>query len=171
VKHARIACVDVDYRDGGAVAAAVAFRGFDAEASLEEVTAPVARVAPYEPGRFYLRELPCVRAALGALGQPPEIVIVDGYVWLGEGVPGLGARLFDELRQVVPVIGVAKKPFRGCTLAIAILRGQSGAPLFVTAAGVDAAAAAGWVRGMHGPHRIPTLLKRADMLCREAHRR
>ena len=39
--------------------------------------------------------------------------------------------------------------------------------LFVTAVGVDANEAADLVREMHGDHRIPTLLKRVDALCRE----
>ena len=34
-------------------------------------------------------------------------------------------------------------------------------------AGMELAAAAGKVERMHGPYRIPTLLKRVDQLCRE----
>ena len=33
-----------------------------------------------------------------------------------------------------------------------------------TAAGLDSNTAAGHIRDMHGPHRIPTLLKRVDQL-------
>jgi len=47
-----------------------------------------------------------------------------------------------------------------------VLRGDSRRPLYVTAAGLDPAAAALHVRSMHGPFRIPTLLKRVDQLCR-----
>jgi hypothetical protein len=36
----------------------------------------------------------------------------------------------------------------------------------VTAAGVSAEEAAGWVTRMHGPFRIPTMLKRLDQLAR-----
>ncbi len=63
------------------------------------------------------------------------------------------------------MIGVAKTRFAGAE-AVAILRGRSHQPLFVTAAGLDARRAAELVRGMHGPHRLPTLLKRADQLAR-----
>jgi deoxyribonuclease V len=38
--------------------------------------------------------------------------------------------------------------------------------LFVTAAGIAPPRAADLVRSMHGPHRIPTLLKRTDQLAR-----
>jgi len=47
-----------------------------------------------------------------------------------------------------------------------VLRGDSSRPLFVTAAGMNADGAAELVRGMHGLHRLPTLLKRADQLAR-----
>jgi deoxyribonuclease V len=40
----------------------------------------------------------------------------------------------------------------------------------VTSVGVDTTTAARWIRGMHGEHRIPTLLARADRLCRDAAR-
>jgi deoxyribonuclease V len=47
-----------------------------------------------------------------------------------------------------------------------VLRGGSARPLYVTAAGLSADEAARRVRDMHGPYRIPTLLKRVDQLCR-----
>jgi len=34
--------------------------------------------------------------------------------------------------------------------------------------GVDSQAAAACIQRMHGPSRLPTLLKRVDRLCREA---
>ena len=53
---------------------------------MEEVVAPIAQFAPYEPGRFYRRELPCLLTALEAITARPATVIMDGYVWLdGEG--------------------------------------------------------------------------------------
>jgi deoxyribonuclease V len=49
-----------------------------------------------------------------------------------------------------------------------VVRGtEAKRPLYVTAAGVGVDQAAAWVRSMHGPHRLPTLLKRVDRLCRE----
>lgn len=48
------------------------------------------------------------------------------------------------------------------------MRGTSTSPLFVTAVGIDPQVAADRVRDMHGPFRIPTLVKRADSLARGA---
>lgn len=163
-----IAIVDVDYRGDGAVAACVLARGW-ADAEPESTRAVfLDRVEPYEPGMFYRRELPCLLAVLSELGERPGAVVVDGYVWLGDGVPGLGARLFEALGGEIPVVGVAKTRFRGADgVAEEVLRGGSKSPLSVTAAGMDLREAADLIRGMHGPHRIPALLTRADRLCRD----
>jgi deoxyribonuclease V len=67
------------------------------------------------------------------------------------------------------VVGVAKTRFAGAGgSAVPICRGGSRSPLYITAAGADAIDAAGWVAAMHGPHRVPTLLKRVDRLARTA---
>jgi deoxyribonuclease V len=63
------------------------------------------------------------------------------------------------------VIGVAKSLFPGAP-ATPLLRGDSQRPLYVSATGVDLASAADNIRRMHGPHRLPTLLKQVDGLCR-----
>ena len=162
-----LACVDVDYRDEGAVAACVLFRDWADEAPAAERVERVARVEPYEPGQFYRRELPCLLAVLGPVAEGLEAVVIDGYVWLrDEDMPGLGGHLYEALGRAVPVVGVAKTRFRSAEVARPVLRGGSGRPLYVTAAGVSADEAARHVRDMHGPHRIPTLLKRVDQLCR-----
>jgi len=162
-----IACVDVDYRASGAVAACVLFRAWDDAVGVSETVVPIARVEPYEPGKFYRRELPCLLAVLEAAGGAPDVVVVDGYVWLAdEREPGLGAHLHQALGGRAAVVGVAKTRFAGAGAAREVLRGTSRLPLFVTAAGMDVDVAAGHVRAMHGPHRTPTLLKRVDQLCR-----
>ncbi|MGC1955675.1 MAG: endonuclease V, partial [Gammaproteobacteria bacterium] len=93
----------------------------------------------------------------------------DGYVYLGsKRRPGLGTHLFDAVGQRIPVIGVAKTLFRDTPEATAVFRGQSTRPLYVTAAGVPDELARQRIRGMHGGHRIPTLLQRVDRLCRQA---
>ena len=97
--------------------------------------------------------------------HPVEAVIIDGQMWLREGQPGPGARLHEALGARKVVIGVAKAAFAGGS-AVPVLRGDSSRPLYVTAAGTNAHGAAKLVRGMHGPHRVPTLLKRADQLAR-----
>src|SRR5437763_16343625 len=102
-----LACVDVDYREEGAVAACVLFRAWADELPAEERTVRIDRVEPYQPGQFYKRELPCLLSVLRPVLDrgPLEAIVVDGYVWLGdEQRPGLGARLHEALGQVVPVI-------------------------------------------------------------------
>jgi deoxyribonuclease V len=94
-----------------------------------------------------------------------SLLVIDGYADLDpDGQPGLGARARDEFG--VPVIGVAKTPFRTATHAIAVLRGTSARPLYVTAAGMPRAEAASLVRQMAGRHRLPDALRRADALAR-----
>ncbi len=162
-----ISCVDVTYRDSHAIAACVLFRSWTDGESAGVVVRKIGRVEDYRPGKFYLRELPCILAVLREVREPLEAVIVDGYVWLGEeGRPGLGAKLHEALGQSVTVIGVAKSRFFGTAEAVPIMRGRSSRPLYVTAAGMDAKQAAQHIRTMHGAHRIPTLLKLADQLSR-----
>jgi deoxyribonuclease V len=164
-----IVCVDVDYRATEVVAACVGFHDWtDAAPAAESVTRTAGAPPAYESGAFYRRELPYLVAALAALAAAPRMVVVDGYVWLAPGRPGLGAHLHAALGGSVEVVGVAKRNFEGASTAIAVLRGTSRQPLFVTTASTDVAAAAAAVRAMHGAHRIPTLLKRVDRLARDA---
>ena len=160
-----VVCVDVDYRETIAVAAGVWFRGWEAWEIETEVVTTLDEVAPYQPGEFYRRELPCLLAVLER-GPAADVVVVDGYVWLGPERPGLGAHLYKALGERTVVVGVAKSLFAGATDAVPVYRGDSKSPLYVTAAGVSVEEAAGWVTKMHGPHRIPGLLKRVDQLAR-----
>jgi deoxyribonuclease V len=162
-------CIDVDYRDKGARAAGVLFRGWTDAESTQELVRIIDRVEPYVPGQFYRRELPCLLAVVEGVAGPLDAILVDGYVWLkGEETPGLGRHLYEALGRNVPVIGVAKTCFVSARTARPIKRGSSEKPLYVTAAGIDVLEAARLVQGMHGPHRLPTLLKRVDQLCRNA---
>lgn len=163
-----IAALDVQYGESLAIAAAVGFGAWTDQAPAFEVTALIQAPLPYEPGSFWKRELPCLQAALERLPQRPTLVAVDGYVWLNaEGRPGLGAHLFEALGRSIPVVGIAKTPFDGSEHARAVLRGASRRALHVTAVGLPLAEAAAAVASMHGQFRIPTLLHRADSLCRE----
>ena len=158
-----IYCVDVDYQPARVTAACVGFAAWTDDIAALEIVARTFESPPeYEPGAFYKRELPYLT---GVLAQVPAIdaIVIDGYVWLGVDRPGLGKRLHDAIGA--PVIGVAKTRFESAD-AIEIVRGHSAHPLMVTAVGIDPRAAAEHVRGMHGEHRIPTLIKRADSLAR-----
>jgi deoxyribonuclease V len=165
-----IAFVDVDYRGDEAAAACVLSAGWNDDVPARELVQRVLGVEPYVAGQFYKRELPCLLAVLGQVGEPIDLVVIDGYVWLAdESRPGLGAHLYESLGKKVPIVGVAKTQFLSAKLAVPVVRGEANSrPLFVTAAGMDVSEAAARVRGMHGPHRIPTLLRRVDALCRGA---
>jgi len=165
----KIAVLDVDYRDDHALAACVLLADWADATPTDERTARIESVAPYEPGQFYKRELPCLLAVLEPVRASLTVAIVDGYVWLGdETKPGLGAHLSAALGGTVPVIGVAKTRFRDAAPVAEVLRGGSANPLFVSAVDMDLATAAERVRTMHGPYRQPTALKRVDQLCRTA---
>ena len=157
------ACVDVDYRDDAAVAAGLWFSDWAAVASSFQAVATFPPAAEYEPGAFYRRELPCLLGVL-ALGPPADVVVVDGYVWLGGGAAGLGAHMHAGLG--VTVVGVAKTRYAGATDALAVCRGGSRSPLFVSAVGMAVEEAAALVVAMAGPYRVPTLLKAVDALAR-----
>ena len=167
---APIAVLDAAYAEDAAGVACVLAEGWTEAAPRAEITRRFA-VAPaaYVPGEFYKRELPLLRSVIDDLGSTPAVVVIDGYVWLGaDGTRGLGAHLFEALRSTIPVIGVAKTRYRDDTWSERVCRGQSRRPLYVTAAGVSNATAAGLISGMHGDHRMPTLLQRADRLARRA---
>jgi deoxyribonuclease V len=159
------AAVDVHYLSaGGARAAAVLAADAAFAHVLAERTAVVTQVPPYRPGEFYLRELPPLRAVLEDLSGL-GLLVVDGYADLDPGGrPGLGAHAHAEFG--IPVIGVAKSRFRTATHAVPVVRGSSGRPLFVTAAGISRADAADLVRRMAGRYRLPDALRRADTLAR-----
>jgi deoxyribonuclease V len=159
------AAVDVHYlRTGGARAAAVLAADAAFAHVLAECTAVIPQVPPYRPGQFYRRELPPLRAVLDELSGL-GLLVVDGYVDLDpSGRPGLGTHAHAAFG--IPVIGVAKSRFRTATHAVPVVRGSSARPLFVTAAGMPAAAAADLVRRMAGRYRLPDALRRADTLAR-----
>lgn len=163
-----LTCLDVHYEPMRARTALVGFRDWsDARPVVEQVTESTEPPAPYEPGQFYKRELPHLVVALERFGatHTTDLVIVDGHVWLDGKQPGLGAHLFVALGEKLPVVGVGKTSFHDAAV-LPITRGQSAKPLYVSAVGIDPARAAELVRAMHGAHRLPTLLQRADHLAR-----
>ncbi len=174
-----IGALDAAYATGpdgverGLAALAVATSWSDPGPFRVTLSAPL-RPEPYAPGAFYRRELPLLRAVLDAARTeravpPAAILLVDGYAVLDRsGSPGLGARLFEAIEGRAAVIGVAKTPLRGDDLSIAIRRGRSATPLYVTAIGIDPAEAAAGVSALAGGGRIPELAKAADRAARDA---
>jgi deoxyribonuclease V len=164
-----IAATDVQYHDAdkSAIAACVLFENWDAATPAREWTVRVEGVAEYIPGQFYKRELPCLLQLLTPVLPELTAIVVDGYVWLGdESHLGLGGHLWRALDHKIPVVGVAKTFFMGAAPVAEVLRGESTKPLFVSAAGLALTEAQKNVQAMHGVHRLPTLLKRVDTLCR-----
>lgn len=162
-----IAAVDVHYVGTRAFVGCIQFDSWRDEQPRGETSLSITVRADYIPGRFYLRELPCLLAVIERLDAPPEAIVIDGYVWLADGRPGLGRHLYNALGGGISVIGVAKNAFADNDAAVPVQRGRSVRPLYVTASGIEAISAAELVLGMSGPHRLPTLLKRVDRLCRE----
>jgi len=156
---------DVHYLEPGAAQAAAVVAADVAFAHLvADRVELVPEVEPYQPGQFWMRELPALRVVLAGLTEL-ALLVVDGYADLDpDGRPGLGTYAHAEF--AVPVIGVAKSAFRTATHAIAVRRGSSARPLFVTAAGMPRAEAAGLVQRMAGRYRLPDALRRADTLAR-----
>jgi len=157
-----ICILDVHYERDRVTAAAVGAEWDDETPTIEVVVRTPGPAVGYNPGAFYERELPYLLAILERM-PAVEAVVVDGYVWLGPDHPGLGWHL-NHVRGG-PVIGIAKTAFAGAN-SNDIIRGDSTRPLHITAIELDPVMAAERVRAMHGEHRIPTLVRRADALAR-----
>lgn len=162
------ACLDTDYRDACARVACVLFEDWESPEPSRIYHAVLDRVAPYQPGAFYQRELPCLLQVLSQVKEPLNTLVIDGFVWLGEDRPGLGRHLYEALGRSAAVIGVAKTNFRGSEgVALPLYRGKSRNPLWITAAGMGVSEAVGRIGRMAGEYRLPELIKRADRACRE----
>lgn len=163
-----ILLVDVAYDDAAdrALAAGVVLTEWTAERALATFTREIRGLASYATGEFFRRELPCLRPVIDAVREAHVVaaVVVDGFVDLGARGPGLGRKLHEAYGGNFEVIGVAKTPFAGRP-GLAVLRGTSARPLWVTST-ADERAAAEHVRRMAGPHRIPTMLGLVDALSR-----
>jgi len=160
--------VDTHYVDHTAKVAGILFKDWQDDNYVEKYVCRVPVNKSYEPGKFYKRELPGIQALIKKINIRPEIIIIDGYVFLdGIAKPGMGKHLYDWLEEKIPVIGVAKNPFKGIKDENKIIRGKSNKPLFVTCAGMDLAEAKKNISSMHGAYRIPTLLKLVDQLSRK----
>ena len=162
------AAADVHYPLSGARAALVAAGDAAFSSITYDKTVFVEEAAAYQPGSFYERELPPLRAVLAGVDDV-ALLVIDGYVDLDPaGRPGLGAHVHEEFG--IPVIGVAKTRFASARHAALVLRGDAVRPLYVTAAGLPAADAADLVRAMAGKFRLPDALRRADALARSRRR-
>ncbi len=166
---AMILALDVDYRLDKAIAAGVLFHDWQDEVAVKELTTECDVADDYVSGEFYRRELPCLLKLIQQFDCTPDTIVIDGYVYLGQDrTPGLGWHLYETLDKRIAVIGVAKTAYKDTPASMAVRRGTSQRPLYVSAIGMDEAQARHCIETMHGPDRIPTLLKRVDQLCRAA---
>ena len=162
-----IVAIDVYYADPQAVVAGLLFPCWESDAIDRHIVKQMEQVAPYEPGAFYKRELPCILSLLSEIDQALEAIVIDGYVTLGaEGKDGLGMLLYNAIECCTPIVGVAKNKFLGTPAECKIWRGKSRNPLYITSVGIPLESAKQMVSSMHGQHRIPTILKKVDQLCR-----
>lgn len=161
---------DTYYYEDYANTVCIAFEDWTSDREVEIFTEQTSISSDYESGAFYKRELPCILSLLSKIVVKDEdIIIVDGYVTLdNEGKIGLGGHLYEALQEKHPVIGIAKNEFTTPdSQRRNVLRGDSKTPLFVTAKGIDVDLVKADIERMHGPYRIPTLLKKLDQLSRE----
>jgi deoxyribonuclease V len=165
-----ILAFDTYYFEDKAKTVGIGFNTWAATTDLKIYTEILDGVEDYIPGEFYRRELPCILSLLKLIDIADiEFIIVDGFVYLDdEGKPGLGAHLFQQLEQKIPVIGLAKSNF--ATLQKnkrMLIRGDSKKPLFVTSVGIDIDLATSYIREMSGLYRMPAVLKYLDTLTKE----
>lgn len=162
-----ILAIDVAYLGSRAIAGGVFFESWESEVIFCESVCIIEGFADYIPGRFFLRELPCIKKLLEKNQIAIDCIVIDGYVTLGiDKLPGLGMKLWEHLEGEIPIIGVAKTGFFGMPENIKIYRGDSSRPLFITAVGIELNDAKHNILRMKGKFRIPDFLKAVDKLSR-----
>lgn len=160
-----IGVFDVGYADDAAVVGCLSIAEFEDTVPVDEWVVDVSSVGPYVPGQFWMRELDPLLRGVAAAAYDLSVCVVDAYVDLGEDqTPGLGRILFE--RTGIPVIGVAKSRYPGTPQECEVRRGSSKRPLYVTTAGFDQDEAKRCVERMAGVGRVPTMIRRADLLSR-----
>lgn len=160
--------LDVGYNENGAKAVRVTEHLATGNIEIEQKQ--IHEVAEYVPGEFYKRELPCLLEVLKSMDKyPSALIVIDGYVFLDEdNTWGLGAHLHHELGEETPVIGIAKKYFKGVdNVSAKVYRGESRNPLYVSAVGIELNKAVNIVASLKGKYRIPDVIKFLDRLTKE----
>ena len=164
-----ILAFDTYYFDNKAKTACVAFSNWEEATPIHVFEETLKDIAPYVPGEFYKRELPCILSLLNQIDVPISTIIIDGFVFLDDNNKlGLGGHLYNAIKNTIPIIGVAKTNFATIEKnKAAILRGKSTKPLFITSIGIDKEMAAEHIGSMHGDFRLPSILKLVDFYSRE----
>lgn len=161
-----ILAIDVHYRQDFAKAVGVLFN-WDDEQPQEIINTIIENAEEYIPGQFYKRELPSILKIIEKVNSSTlDVIIIDGHVYIDDQENyGLGAHLYYNLNEKIPVIGVAKTSFHTNHKTIGIIyRGESRKPLYVSTIGIDKSFAIEQIRNMKGKYRIPSILKQLDTI-------
>lgn len=161
--------LDVQYHADVAAAVAVAFDEWNAPEASRTFMSRVAHAQRPARGETDLRAVPCVVQLLREHGLEPDVIVMSGSVHLDAAdTPGLGRILYDVLGGRTAIIGVSSRSMPGMPAQFDVFREEEAPPVVVTCVGIDLGAAKARVRSMHGKRRMPTLLKLAGRLAREA---
>lgn len=171
IEEAYFLAIDVHYEGDTAFVCGIVFSDHTQTEPDKVYYSELTVSSDYEAGEFYKRELPCIIKLIEEHELFPKVIIVDGFSYLDNNRrAGLGAHLYKYLGQqdkYVSVIGVAKNPMTDTPEEWKVFRGDSLKPLYVKAIDLDDRFSRDIVSNMSGAHRIPTLLKLVDRLCRE----
>jgi deoxyinosine 3'endonuclease (endonuclease V) len=162
--------LDTHYVDNRAVTSCIGINNWQDDKISFETADEIQIESDYISGEFYKRELPCILSILNKVKlEEKDVIVIDGYVYLDDYKKfGLGAYLYENLKQEIPIIGVAKKNFFGLNeLKREVIRGRSLKPLYITSVGIDIDYCIQSILGMHGEYRIPTILRLVDQKCRQ----
>lgn len=162
-----ILAFDTYYFENKAKTVCIAFDSWTDEVSFEAYEETLENIEEYVSGEFYKRELPCILSLLKKIDiDNIESIIIDGFVYLDDEKKfGLGAHLYEELINKIPIIGVAKTNFATIDkFKETLFRGKSINPLFITSIGIELEEAVEKIKIMNGEFRMPTLLKKLDRL-------
>ena len=164
-----IAIFDAFYRKDKTITSCVCISSWESVSSALEIVDESAIAHDYISGELFKREMPGIISILERLKAQviPSFIIIDGYVWLEVGRPGLGHHLFLASGGQTPVIGVAKNPFKGSPHSTLAFRGESRKPLYVTSIGISQSTSAEMICKMAGSYRLPAMIKRADILSKQ----
>lgn len=177
--------VDVAYADDGRLAGAVAVLDVSTLDEVASATAVGVSDFPYVPGLFAFRELPVLLDALNELGEPPDLLVVDGQGLAHPRRFGLACHL--GVLTGIPTIGVAKTPLgaydppgpdRGATtelrdhgevVGVALRTQRDVKPVFVSVGHlIDLPTACAYVLALAPRYRLPETTRRADRRSRDA---
>ena len=164
--QSKILALDAFYNDANAHVIGVVFSDFGLN-EIKWYNQDTVIAEEYIPGQFYKRELPCLLNILNEVDLSEiDLIIIDGYVFLDDlGKKGLGAHLFDSIKQKVPIMGVAKSKFYNNTkTTLEVFRGKSKRPLYVSSIGIEIERAADLLMNLVGNYRMPDILKKLDQI-------